>query len=543
MSSESPAAIEEVAAEAGPHPAGDGTVESRRELIRQVLQKIDPQAVDKLLPLLGDPDSEVRREAALALEVYGWTPATEVELAQRGVALGLIEDVVALGEVAIEPLTVLLNDPVPSHRASGVEALARAGGAGAGTPIVRALQDEDGSVRLAALHALARVAGTDGLPWLARAMMDPEPSIRDAAATAIHEIDPSWLHSEAAAESFPEWQAACREGSPEERLAARESLQRLGIPFRQAPGERSTQQLAAITALTTALQSPNRDLRQAAAEAMGQLGDGRAIAPLTKALNDPDEWVRRAAVYALHDLGWMPANYPNLAQQAVILHRWDVVCACGEAAVEPLVLALDCSNVEVQLAATRCLGQIGGAKAAEPLSKRLLASTPAIRRAAAEALAAMKWRSLDPALSARQAIALGNWEEAAQYGSASADLLIQVIKEHSPDSEEYRAAESALAGVADPRAVSALLAHARDGQVAQAVVRTLRALLEKNGSEVEVAHLRELAVLSNVLQFQYAFDARYGKQVRTGMEEVDTLPIIELAQRELARRSLSIRIQ
>ncbi|HAV62147.1 MAG TPA: hypothetical protein DCY13_07255, partial [Verrucomicrobiales bacterium] len=50
------------------------------------------------------------------------------------------------------------------------------------------------------------------------------------------------------------------------------------------------------------------DLRQAAAEALGRIGDPKAIPPLVKAMHDSSRWVGRASAGALQALHWTPES-------------------------------------------------------------------------------------------------------------------------------------------------------------------------------------------------------------------------------------------
>ena len=59
---------------------------------------------------------------------------------------------------------------------------------------------------------------------------------------------------------------------------------------------------AAVDALLEALSDDDRDLRQAAAESLGRLGDTRAAGLLNGALQDEDIWVRKSAAEALRVL-------------------------------------------------------------------------------------------------------------------------------------------------------------------------------------------------------------------------------------------------
>ena len=52
------------------------------------------------------------------------------------------------------------------------------------------------------------------------------------------------------------------------------------------------------------LNDTSPSVREAAALALGQLGDTRAVEPLIQALKDEDSYVRSAAADALTKLGW-----------------------------------------------------------------------------------------------------------------------------------------------------------------------------------------------------------------------------------------------
>jgi HEAT repeat protein len=69
----------------------------------------------------------------------------------------------------------------------------------------------------------------------------------------------------------------------------------------------------AVDALLQALGDWDRDLRLAAADALGRIADKRAIEPLVRTLADTDEWVRLGAVQALKALGWQPAAVADAA--------------------------------------------------------------------------------------------------------------------------------------------------------------------------------------------------------------------------------------
>jgi HEAT repeat protein len=62
-------------------------------------------------------------------------------------------------------------------------------------------------------------------------------------------------------------------------------------------------QQAVLTAFTDLLRDADADLRLAAAESLGRLGDAQGRSALMTALSDADKAVRLAAAQALADLG------------------------------------------------------------------------------------------------------------------------------------------------------------------------------------------------------------------------------------------------
>ncbi len=79
-------------------------------------------------------------------------------------------------------------------------------------------------------------------------------------------------------------------------------------------------QQVAIDALFKALNDYDSDLRLAAAEALGRIGNAHLTKPLVTALDDTDQWVRQAAARALERIGWIPADDTQHAQHQAALH-------------------------------------------------------------------------------------------------------------------------------------------------------------------------------------------------------------------------------
>ena len=147
--------------------------------------------------------------------------------------------------------------------------------------------------------------------------------------------------------------------------------------------------------LLTALSDENAEIRWRAAAALGNLKDAKAITRLSEMVENPLEpdTVRNVAVAALGNIG-------NKAAEAVLIRALDIrvgnisknaIVALGklesETAIPTLIailedkqIALDASTAALANASSRtkaaiALGEIGGARAAEAVAKRLVDDT------------------------------------------------------------------------------------------------------------------------------------------------------------------------
>ena len=98
----------------------------------------------------------------------------------------------------------------------------------------------------------------------------------------------------------------------------------------------------AVPKLIEALKSDSTFARATTAEALGEIGDPKAVDPLIASLKDDDERLRASAAYALGALG-------------------------DAKAVEPLAAALEDESVLVAANAAEALGKLGDKKALGPL--------------------------------------------------------------------------------------------------------------------------------------------------------------------------------
>jgi len=116
-----------------------------------------------------------------------------------------------------------------------------------------------------------------------------------------------------------------------------------------------------VEGLISALKDKDPMVRGDAAEALGKIGDSRAVEPLIEVLNDIVEFI---AIESLRKI--------------------------GEPAVEPLIKALKNKDTLIRSGAVRALGEIRDKRAIEPLTEALKYGDMFVRSAAVGALEKIK---------------------------------------------------------------------------------------------------------------------------------------------------------
>jgi len=417
---------------------GDGDWGVRVDAATALGQIGDARAVGPLLAVLNDEQTLVREHAATALGQLGDTRAVDALLAAVNDQENSVREHVfaALGQLgdgrAVAPLVAALSHgdwPVRRHAA---DALGRLGDARAVAPLVTALSEQEWLVRSSAAQALDRLGwspdnGAAGAAyWIARrqwgkcvkiAAIDPliaatrDERVRADATRTLVKIGARAVDALIGALNDDD--------DGEVRRAAADALGQIGDPRATGP-------------LLAALNDDHDNyVRRAAAGALGQIGDAGAVDALITALSDQHGFVSAAAADALDRLGWNPDPGPAGAAYWVAKAQWD---KCVQAAaVEPLIIALQ--DYDRREAAARVLGQICDTRAVDPLLALLHDRFPDMGRAAARALVAMySARKLDEGQKARLL--------------AERDFI--TYQDHVPEHEGVDAYEDRSIGVAFP---------------------------------------------------------------------------------------------
>jgi len=282
----------------------------------QALGDIRDPRVTRLL--LGAAKSEDPAVCVAAVDALAHTGDSQVIAPLTGllrsahpqVRLAALEALGNLGaKVATEPLRTLLRDASWDVRRAAAEALGRIRDPESIPQLAEALADSDADVREATAMALGNLADPRAIGPLVLTLKDPASGVRRLAAAALSRIDPVWS---ASAEAFPaleQLKSALDDIEPgarhfvEQLLVGTGSLKQderarapAATPPDASPEKRSK---LAVSLFLAVLCDVDRDLRQAAAEALGRLGDPRAESALVRAVGDADPGVRAAAERAL----------------------------------------------------------------------------------------------------------------------------------------------------------------------------------------------------------------------------------------------------
>ena len=244
--------------------------------------------------------------------------------------------------VDVKSLIVRFKNTIPLHRQSLLDEMIKMGALLVDSLIV-ALQDSDVNVRKGAADVLGELKATRAVESLIAALQDSDINVRGKAMDALGKI-----------------------GDP-----------------------RAVRPLIKVLDNRGDLETMN-----AVIEALRKIGYARVVEPLVTILKDSDGGMRFEAARALNGLGWKPADNIQRAFHQIALNFWEHPEEhLGADAVEPLILNLWDKKRKAGWSKTaRSLGNIGDARAIEPLTALLKDSDEDVRQSAAEAL-----HKIDPA--------------------------------------------------------------------------------------------------------------------------------------------------
>ena len=468
------------------------------------------QAVEPLIAVLGDKEHKVRKSAAWALGQIGDKRAVD----QLIVALKVSKDYIfeahitreyyltsldhdvskvaaeSLGKIrnerAVEALRAVLKQKKDKKvREAAAEALGQIGGEWAVDVLIStALKDKDADVRKSAAKALRQIGGARAVEALITALKDKDADMSKSAAEALEQIGiPDDLQVQAWYRvAKREWElaidlgdiavepliAALRDKDAKVREFAAEALGQIGDtravePLIVATRDTGNVRYAAACALGKIgddrafepLLDALKDGVKSAAESLRQIVGARAVEPLIAALRDKDANVREAAAEALEQIG-ISDDLQVQAWYRVAKREWELAIDLGDIAAEPLISVLkNEKSWDVLKLATVAMGKIGGERIEEALIATLKDKDANVRRLAAEALEQIGIPA-DLQLQAWYRVAKREWELAIDLGDIAVEPLIFVLIHEKSREDVRKSAAETLQKIGSDQAMKAL---------------------------------------------------------------------------------------
>jgi len=314
-----------------------GDEAQREQVLPLLLQELDSPFAsrrERAVDLLAEAGAEEAGPALLALLrrekhlMVRWKALCALQRLTGAPAEGLEgpppEEVEAWREEAVAELRRRLRSDRAGSRWEAAEALGRLGDPRVVPDLVQALRDPHAFVRWAAAQTLGQIGGETAVPLLLPMLEDPDRLVRRSAVDAL-----GYLDTPAVRQAL---RRALHDSDATVRRNAIEAVARLG-------------DAGAVDALSPALDARN-DLwvRYSAAEALGVVGDHRAVAPLIESLQDHHVLIRRAAARSLGLLRDSRAIYPLIQalqdpDPEVRLHAADGLGRLGHEGVLPQLKA------------------------------------------------------------------------------------------------------------------------------------------------------------------------------------------------------------
>jgi len=374
--------------------------------------------------------------------------------------------------------------------------------------LIAALPLGDAEARKAVTEVLGEIGDVRAVEPLVAALHDGDAGVRDAVAGALGRIG---------APAVGPLIAALGERDANVRGLFTAVLVGVGAP--------------AVEPLVAALGNWDGYVRWAAAEALGRIGDTRAVEPLVVALNrrqsssgdkeagaaaaaalhqigEPaiellvaalaDQYGCSAAADALDKLGWIPDDGVAGATYWAARGRVDECVRIGSPAVEPLIAILRFEGSWKREVAAGALGQIGDARAVEPLVAALEDRDGELRGAAAWALGQIgDVRAIEPliaglehreVLPGTQDARTATVAALVRFGALAVGPLAAAAGRQDESVRRY--ASQALGEIGDVRTVEALIGALEAGDQGADAARALFATGDLRAVGLLVAALR-----------------------------------------------------
>jgi HEAT repeat protein len=318
-----------------------------------------PRALPILHAHIGDRDPEARAAIARALGTIG-------------------------NREGIPDLLELLRDLSVKVRIAAAQALGMIADRDTVDALLDELGDDDPAMRIAVAEALSRIGGRSAADAVARLVAeDPSPDVRHVAEVCLRRIGTTTIDPLV---------RLLTSGDLDDRIRAMTSLLEEGR--------------AAVLPLKELTRHETPEVRAAAAEILGIIGEPGSVDCLVEASHDKDTNVRIAVATALGRI-----RYPRAADAvAPVLEDHDpkvagaaanALAALGELSIDPLIRLLSSERDETRIRTTDVLGRLRHKGACERLIDNLTDPTPWVRIVSCQALGEIgENRAVDPLIEA-----------------------------------------------------------------------------------------------------------------------------------------------
>jgi HEAT repeat protein len=247
----------------------------------------------------------------------------------------------------------------------------------------------------------------------------------------------------------------------------------------------------AVEPLMQMLRDPVAEARVLAAEILGQLKDPRAVIELVNSLRDEDTTVRTRASLSLERLGWEPENDTDRVLKVTATGNMSDFAGLGPAAIQPLVEILRTGPPDKQMAAVKALAQIEDRRVIAPLLEALKKPDPFMCLTVLAALERIgdpsAYDDIERLLTNKNSnVRVAAIEAAIHCGGGRA--VMSLIKRLEDSVWEVRhAAIRGLGALAEPTATDALCKMLKDGD--RDVRESAVAALGRIGDRSAIHHL------------------------------------------------------
>ena len=533
----------------------------------RALEAFETMRIEDTSPLetaLRDPNLEVRRRAALALERVGYLDQTVGRLSSEDgpTRTRAYAALLEMGHAGlVESIASYVRHPSFEVRAIAARACGELGSAKTVPILLGAIGDDSWPVRAAVCGALGRLCQDAAPPPLVKALADREEAVREAAAEALTNCAPRELepHLDALAEAYDLGTVAVR-GSVVVIAGRIGSARAEALLVRASVDPSDIVRLSAVTALgrgggdtrieplVARLTDASMDVRMAAVTALGSIDRIEAFEGLLRALPGAPRSMRDCIAEAFARGGaraWLYGRLPALESDSTSDVRLGVVWTLGKIG-DPSVLPtlgrfLRDPDAALRASAAGALGKILHPAARDALLRAVEDPEGRVRAAVVNALgrigegdgtviAALEQRARDPDgfIRNRATVAL------ARTGKASAEPWLMA----HPDGVSLPARLVALALVGTETALAEVL----DTLSSPGGLATILAFLESEEPSVRAAFFSSLRLQDPALTASAAEAAelvvQYEMTLRTSLDVVARRLAVAAVERMGALRAI-----